>query len=63
MDYNYTDEELDRIISNGVKMYLCTAQAQEYRQFIRQHRDALYPIMEGCIMVGIVQAIDNHITQ
>lgn len=56
-----TDKELDKIISNGVKMYLCTAQAQEYRQFIRQNRNIIYPIMEGCITIGIVQAIDNHI--
>lgn len=57
-----TDKELDKIISNGVKLYLCTAQAQEYRQFIRQNRDIIYPIMEGCVAIGIVQAIDNHIS-
>jgi predicted peroxiredoxin len=59
---NLTDKELDKIISNGVKMYLCTAQAQEHRQFIRQNRNIIYSIMEGCIAVGIVQAIDNHIS-
>lgn len=63
LDKDCTDKELDRIISAGVKMYLCTAQAEEYRQFIRQNRDIVYSIMEGCIMIGIVQAIDNHITQ
>ena len=57
-----TDKELDKIISNGVKMYLCTAQAQEYRQFIRQNRDIIYPLLEGCVAIGIVQAIDNHIS-
>lgn len=39
---DYTDEELDQIISDGVKMYLCTAQAEEYRQFIRQNRDIIF---------------------
>lgn len=63
MNKDYTDEELDKIISNGVKMYLCTTQAAEYGQFIRQHKDIIYPIMEGCVTAGIVQAIDNHITQ